>query len=86
MVTRSYFLRLPEDVNHEQTPSKLAKMIVRVVPGANEQRSEDGEKFWVDSLPDRIIVRHRREVHENILRLLSNLRVVGKSSWGNWSS
>jgi hypothetical protein len=79
VLSKGYRLNLNESAVREKAGEKLVMMIQRLVPGAADEKSSDGQKYWIDNLPDRIVVRHRREVHEQVQQLLSDLGVLAET-------
>jgi hypothetical protein len=77
LVTRSYLLRLKRTDKFENLGSELRDLIVQSMPDERwAGRLDDGRAVVLKVLPDRIVVRHKESVQDEVEELLTDSGVA----------
>lgn len=85
VVTRNYQLRPVEKADRKALPRQVANLIVQMLPDERwKGKLDSGEPVLLMVLPDRVILRHRQSVQNEVRKLLveSGLIAAGQRGFG----
>jgi hypothetical protein len=83
LTTRAYILSLGQPAAPAELQSQVKELITTAIPDERwEGRLSTGEPVLLTVLPDRVVLRHKADVHEKVQELLSDSGVASPPATG----
>jgi hypothetical protein len=83
LTTRAYILSLGQQAAPAELQSQVKELITTAIPDERwEGRLSTGEPVLLTVLPDRVVLRHKADVHEKVQELLSDSGVASPPATG----